>query len=80
MKTRNFITIFKQISDKKSWDRIINTILRMWVIIFRIKPECVIEKIKLLKVKLIKYKTYRNCISIKMIKTGENYAEVIKAM
>ena len=50
------------------------------MIIFRIKPECVIEKIKLLKVKLIKYKTYRNCISIKMIKTGENYAEVIKAM
>ena len=50
------------------------------MIIFRIKPECVIEKIKLLKVKLIKYKTYRNCILIKMIKTGENYAEVIKAM
>ena len=30
----------------------------MWVIIFWLKPECVIEKVKLLKVKLIKYSAY----------------------
>ena len=30
----------------------------MWVIIFWLNPECVIEKIKSLKVKLIKHKTY----------------------
>ena len=31
---------------------------RMWVIIFWLKSEYVIEEIKSLKVKLIKYKTY----------------------
>ena len=31
---------------------------RTWVIIFWLKQEYVIEKIKSLKVKLIKYKTY----------------------
>ena len=60
MGIRNLVINFKWISDKKIWDRVINTISRMWVIIFWLKPECVIEKIKSLKVKLIKYKTYRN--------------------
>ena len=45
----------------------------MWVIIFWLKPGCVIEKIKSLKAKLIKYKAYRKCIWIKKIKAGENY-------
>ena len=40
----------------------------------------VIEKTKSLKVKLIKYKTYRIFIWIKRIKTGENYAETIIAL
>ena len=40
------------------WDFVINTISRMWVIIFWLKPECLIEKIKSLKMKLIKYKAY----------------------
>ena len=40
------------------WDLCINTILWSWVTTFWLKPECVIEKIKSLKVKLIKYKTY----------------------
>ena len=31
----------------------------MWLIIFWLKLECVIEKIKSLKVKLTKYKKYR---------------------
>ena len=79
MRTRNSMKILKWISDKKTWDRIINTISRMCIIIFLLKPECVIEKIKSLKVKLIKYKIYRNCIWIKSIKTGENYAETIIA-
>ena len=39
---------------------------------FLLKWEWVIEKINSLKVKLIKYKGYRNCIWIKRIKTGEN--------
>ena len=30
----------------------------MWVIIFWLKPECVIETVELLKVKLIKYYAY----------------------
>ena len=47
LRTRNFITNFKWISDKKMWDRVINTISRMWVIIFLSKPECVTEKIKI---------------------------------
>ena len=51
------------------WGRVINTISRMWVIIFWLKSECVIEKIKI-KVKLYrkvqKFKTlYRNCVWIK---------------
>ena len=33
------------------WGRVINTISRMWVIVFLLKPECVTEKIKI-KVKL----------------------------
>ena len=57
-----------------------NTTSRMWVIVFWLKPECVIENIKSLKVKLIKYKAYRNFIWIKRIKSGENYAETIIAM
>ena len=78
MRTRNVITNFKWISAKNIWDRVIKTIWRMWVSIFWLKPECVIEKIKSLKVKwIIKYKAYRNCIWIKRIKTGENYAETI---
>ena len=56
MRSRNFIANFKWISDKKIWDCVINTISRMWVTIFLLKPECVIEKIKSLKVTLIKYK------------------------
>ena len=52
----------------------------MWVIIFWLKLECVIEKIKSLKVKLVKYKTYINYIWIKKIKTGKNYAETRIAM
>ena len=66
--------------DKKIWDCVVNTISRMWVIIFWLKPECVLEKIKSLNVKLINYKTYRNCIWMKRIKTGENYAETIIAI
>ena len=81
MRIRNVIANFKWISDKNIWDRVIKTIWRMWVIIFWLKPECVIEKIKSLKVKWIKYKeAYRNCIWIKRIKTGENYAETIISM
>ena len=56
IRTRNFITNFKWISDKKIWDRVINTISRMWVTIFSLKPACIIEKMKSLKVKLIEYK------------------------
>ena len=51
----------------------------MWVIIFWLKPGCVIEETKSLKVKLIKYKSYRNWIWIKRIKTGENYTETVVA-
>ena len=79
MRTRNSMKDFKWISDKKTWDCVINAISRMWVIIFRLKSDCVTEKIKSLKVKLIKHETYRNCIWIKRIKTGENYAETIIA-
>ena len=68
------------ISDKNIWDRVMNTTSRMWVIVFWLKPKCVIENIKSLKVKLIKYKAYRNFIWIKRIKSGENYAETIIAM
>ena len=68
------------ISNKKIRDCAVNTISRMWVIIFWLKPECVIEKIKSLNLKLINYKTYGNCIWIKRIKTGENYAETIIPM
>ena len=42
MMTRNSTTNFKWISDKNIWDRVINTVSRMWVIIFWLKPECVI--------------------------------------
>ena len=61
------------------WDRVINTISRMWVIIFWLKPECAIEKIKI-KVKLYrkgqKYKTYytETAFEWKRIKAGKNYA------
>ena len=34
MRTRNSITNFKSISEKKIWNRVINTMSRMWVIIF----------------------------------------------
>ena len=48
---------------------VINTISRMWAIIFWLKLECVIEKIKIkvkLHKKVQKFKTlYRNCIWIK---------------
>ena len=80
MRTRNSITNLKWISSKKIWDRVVNTISRMWAVIFWLKRECVIEKIKSLTVKLINYKTYGNCIWIKRIKTGENYAETIIEM
>ena len=53
MRTRNSITNFKWIADKNKWDRVINVIWRTWVIISWLKPEYVIEKIKLLKVKLM---------------------------
>ena len=49
MRTRNSITNFKWISDKKIWDCVINTISRIWVIIFWLKLECVTEKVKSLK-------------------------------
>ena len=52
----------------------------MWLIIFWLKPECVIENVKSLNVKLINYKTWGNCIWIKRIKAGESYAETIIAM
>ena len=42
MTTRNSTTNFKWISDKNIWDRVINTVLRMWAIIFWLKPGCVI--------------------------------------
>ena len=64
MRTRSSIPNFKWVSDKNMWGRVINTISRMWVIIFWLKPECAIEKIKI-KVKLYrkgqKYKTYYTC-------------------
>ena len=72
MKARNSITNFIWISDKKIWDRVINTTSRMWVSIFWLKPEYGIQKIKSLFVKLNNYKTYGNCIWIKRIKTGKN--------
>ena len=71
MRTTNSITNFKRISDKKIWDRVVNTISRMWVIIFWLKPECVAEKIKSLNVELINYKTYGNCVWIKRIKPAK---------
>ena len=71
MKARNSITNFIWISDKKIWDRVINTTSRMWVSIFWLKPEYDIQKIKSLFVKLINYKTYGNYIWIKKIKTGK---------
>ena len=49
MRTRNSIPNFKWVSDKNMWGRAINTISRMWVIIFWLTPECVIEKIKLIQ-------------------------------
>ena len=56
----------------------------MWMIIFWLKLECVIEEIKLLKVKLSVWDIlYRNCIWITRIKIGgkdKNYAETIIAM
>ena len=57
LRTKNSITNFKWISDKKMWGRVINTISRMWVIICRLKPECVIDKIKTM-VLLFKDRTY----------------------
>ena len=53
--------------------------LRMWVINFWLKPECVTEKIKSLNVRLVNYKTHGNCIWIKRRKTGKNYAKNIIA-
>ena len=49
MRTRNSITNFKWISDKKIGDCVINTISRICVIIFWLKSGCVTEKIKSLK-------------------------------
>ena len=43
------------------WGHVMNTISRMWVIIFWLKPECVIEKIKI-KAKLFILKHKTNCI------------------
>ena len=54
MRTRNSITNFIWISDKKIQDLVMNSISRMWVIILWSKPERVTEKIKSLKVKFIK--------------------------
>ena len=62
MTTRNSITNFRWISDKMIRDRVINATSRMWVTFFGLKPECAIEKIKSLNVKLINYKTCGNCI------------------
>ena len=78
MRIRNFIKNFKWISDN-FWSCYKYNIDN-GVTIFWLKPECVIEKVKLLKVKLIKDKAYRSCIWIKRIQTDENYAETIIAM
>ena len=53
----------------------------MWVNIFWLKPQCLIEKIKI-KVKLFKYKTYHieTTFEQKRIKTDKSYAEIITAM
>ena len=80
MRTRNSITNFKWISAKKMRDRVMNKILRIWVIIFRLKPERVIEKIKSLKVKLVNHKHIKQKLHLKRIKTGKNYAETKMVM
>ena len=53
----------------------------MWVNIFWLKPQCLIEKIKI-KVKLFKYKTYHieTTFEQKRINTDKSYAETIIAM
>ena len=54
---------FKLISDKNMWFPSINTNSRMWIIIFWLKPEClIIEKIKgkseMVKISNISYRNY----------------------
>ena len=58
--TTDPIINFKHIFDEKMRGHIINTILRMWVIVFWLMQECVIEKVK---IKVNKYKTYHTEIA-----------------